>query len=125
MEKLIKTIPAAGGELYAVSAGHRYPVARFGGRIEIMEKINMVPILGTVQKGTKTIHASFIICGDLEYLQEQGSSFIHSGKVYEATAYVDNEQTVLAGLQFEDSNPVENELVFQIMDLELIQKLLK
>lgn len=125
MEKLIKTISVADGELYVISAGRRYLVARFDGRIEIVEKTNLVPILGTVQKGTKTIYASFIVCGDLEYQQEQNSSLIHSGKVYEAVAYVENEKTIFAGLQFEDSNPIENELVFHITDLELIQKLLK
>lgn len=124
MNRIIKTIPATDGELYVTSAGQRLPLAHFSSRVEITESTKLVPILGTVQKGMKTIYASFIVCGNLEYQREINSEFIHSGKVYEAAADVDNERLCFAGLRFEDSDPLKNELVFEITDLELIRKLM-
>lgn len=124
MDRIIKTIPVTDGQLYVIAAGQRLPTARFRGRIEITENTKLVPILGTVQKGTKTVYASFIVCGDLEYQREIDNGFIHSGKVFEAAADVECERIHFAGLQFEDSDPVKNELIFRIADMELIQKLL-
>ncbi len=54
-----------------------------------------------------------------------GFDVVDSGKVFEAQAVVSDERFAFAGLRFEDSDPLENELVFEIPDLELIQKLLK
>lgn len=125
MNMIIKTLPVIDGELFVISAGQRLPLARFSGRIEITENTKFVPILGTVQKGIKTIYASFIVCGDLEYQRETDVNKIHSGKVFEALADVEGERLEFAGLRFEDSDPLKNELVFEITDLELIQKLLK
>ena len=124
MDRIIKAIPVTDGLLYVISAGRRLPLAKFSGRVEVTENTKLVPILGTVQKGTKAVYASFIICGNLEYQREITDDFIHSGKVYEATANVEREYIQFAGLQFEDSDPVKNELVFRIADMELIQKLL-
>jgi len=42
----------------------------------------------------------------------------------EATGDVECEALHFAGLRFEDSDPLRNELTFEITDLELIQKLL-
>ncbi len=123
MDKVINIIPATNGELYVISSGKRLPLARFEGRVKIIERTKFVPILGTVQKGTKTIYASFIVCGDLEYQREIDNGYIHSGKVYDVFADVDGERIYFAGLRFEDSVPLKNELVFEITDLELIQKL--
>ncbi len=47
-----------------------------------------------------------------------------SGKVFEVRASTGGERLEFAGLRFEDSDPLKNELVFEIPDLELIQKLL-
>lgn len=122
-KQIIKTLPATNGRLSAISAGRRLPFAHFNGRIEIMENTSLIPILGAVHKGTKTIHASVIVCEDLEYQREIDDKFIHSGKVYEAVADVEGERINFAGLRFEDSDPIKNELVFEITDLELIEKL--
>lgn len=125
MERLIKTLPCEHGDLFVTTAGRRLPLAKFNGRIEIFEHTNMVPILNTVQKGIKTIHASVMICGDLEYQREDPGKLIHSGNVYDATADVVGELITFAGMSFEDSDPIENELTFNITDLELVKKLLK
>lgn len=125
MDKIIKTIPAKNGELFAVSAGQRLPLAHFDGRVEIVETTRLVPILGMVQKGVKTIRASFIVCGDLDYQREEGAAGMHSGMVYEASAEIGPERVWLAGLRFRDSDPIKNELVFEIADLELVQKLIR
>lgn len=124
MNRIIKTIPAADGELFVISAGQRLPLAHFSGRVEITENTTLVPILGTVQRGTKTIYASFIVCGDLEYHREPDSNLIHSGKIFEAITDINGERLEFAGLRFEYSDPLKNELVFEIRDLELIQKLI-
>lgn len=125
MEKIIKTISVSDGELFVTSAGQRLPLARFDGRVEIIEKTNIVRVLGTTQKGTKTIHASFIVCGNIEYQQEVPDGYIHAGKVYDAVADTAGRRLQFAGLRFTDSDPFENELTFEITDLELIQALLK
>ena len=124
MNRIIKILPVTDGELFVISAGQRLPLAHFSGRIEIAENTKLVPILGTVQKGTKQIFASFIFCGDLDYQREFDSGLIHSGKVFEALADVKSERLEFAGLRFLDSDPLKNELVFKITDLELIQKLI-
>lgn len=121
MERLIKTLPCEQGRLSAITAGQRLPLAIFNGRIKITEITKMLPILGTLQKGTKRMYASFIICGDLEYEREVD---IHTGMVFEASADVAGEQMFFAGMRFENSDPMTNELTFEITDLELIKKLL-
>lgn len=123
MDRKIKTIPAESGELYVISAGSRFELARFTGRVEVIEHTTLVPILGKVEKGTKKIYASFIVCGDIEYQREMPEDFIHSGKVYEAAADVNGERLWFSGLRFEDSDPLTNELIFEITDMELIRKL--
>lgn len=120
----IKVIPANDGELYMTSGGRRYCIARFNGRVEIEEKQTRVAILGTLQKGTKRIFASFVVCGDVDFQRGFGFDCIDSGKVFEAQAIVSGEKLAFAGLRFEDSDPLKNELVFEIPDLELIQKML-
>ncbi len=123
-DQTIKVIPADDGELHMTSGGRRHCIARFSGRVEIEEKQKQVTMLGTLQKGTKRISASFIVCGDLDF--QSGFSFdsVDSGKVFEAQAGVCGERLSFAGLRFEDSDPLKNELIFEIPDLELIQKLL-
>jgi len=123
-KRLIKALPCERGELYVTSAGQRFLLARFNGQVEIWEHITLVPLLGTVQKGTKTIYASFMLCGDLEYQRETDYQAIHSGKVYDAIADVEGTRLTFAGMRFEDSDPINNELIFSVTDLELIQKLL-
>ncbi len=120
----IKVIPANDGELYMTSGGRRYCIARFSGRVEIEEKQTRVAILGTLQKGTKRIFASFVVCGNVDFQRGFGFESIDSGKVFEARAIVSGERLAFAGLRFEDSDPLKNELVFEIPDLELIQKML-
>ncbi len=124
MERIIKTIPAEKGELYVTSGGKQRMLAQFDGAIEISERQAMIPILGTVQKGLKSIYASILICGDIDYSVNEPSELIDSGKVYDAIADVEGERTRLAGLRFKDSDPIKNTLVFEITDIELIQKLL-
>ncbi len=120
----IKVIPADNGELYMTSGGRRYCIARFSGHVEIEEKQAQVARLGTLQKGTKRIYASFVVCGDMNFQNGFGFDAVDSGKVFEAQAVVSSERLIFAGLRFEDSDPLKNELVFEIPDLELIQKLL-
>lgn len=125
MDKTIMTIPAENGKLFEISAGKRYMLADFSGRVEITEHTNFVPILGKMEKGTKSIYATFIVCGNLEYQKEDGYESIHSGKVYEAAADINCERISLAGLHFIDSDPVNGELIFEIADRELIQKFIE
>ncbi|UNI72470.1 MAG: hypothetical protein [Chaetfec virus UA24_244] len=124
-ERLIKIIPCDNGELYETAGGQRRSLACFNGQIEIKEHTTLIPRLGTVQKGTKSIYASFLMCGDLEYRRETDYQYIHSGKVYDAVADVEGERLSFAGMRFEDSDPIKNELIFRITDLELVQKLLE
>lgn len=122
--EIIKVIPADDGELYMTSGGRRYCIARFSGRVEIEEKQAQVAVLGTLQKGTKRIYASFIVCGDIDFQKGFDFDSMHGGRVFEARAGVCGEKLAFAGLRFEDSDPLQNELIFEIPDLELIQKLL-
>ena len=124
MKRIIKTLPCEDGRLFATSAGERREFAQFSGRVEITEHTALVPILGQIHKGTKRIYASFIVCEDVAYTRQIEESFIHSGKVYDATADVAGRQLTFAGLHFTDSDPIRNELTFEITDVELIQKLL-
>lgn len=125
MSTTIKTLPATNGDLFVISAGQRFQLARFNGKVKIDEKRIFVPVLGTAQKGIKQIYASFVVCGDLEYLLEINETSIHSGKVFEAIADVAGERLNFSGLRFEESDPLTNELTFSVTDLELVQKLLE
>lgn len=125
MKTVIKTLPAANGSLFVISAGQRLPLADFSGFVKITEDLRQIPMLGTVQKGLKKIYASFVVCGNLEYHREINEDFINSGKVFEAVADVENERLYFAGLRFEDSDPLKNELIFEVTDLELVKKLLE
>ena len=123
MERTIKTIPAENGELYVTSGGQRRLLARFTGTVRITEQQTLVPILGTVQKGTKRIFATVLICGDMDYRTD--GVILHTGKVYDAVADAAGERLYFAGLRLADHDPIENTLTFDITDLELIQKLLR
>ncbi len=90
MDRIINIIPATNEELYVISARKGLVLARFEGRC--IERTKFVSILGTVQKGTKTIYVSFIVCGDLEYQIEIDNGYIQSGKVYDVFADVDGER---------------------------------
>ena len=81
MTTLIKTLNITNAELNVITAGRRLPLARFAGKIEIKEIKNITPILGRQCKGEKIIHASFMLCEDIEY---QIQNEFNSGKVYEA-----------------------------------------
>lgn len=120
----IKVIPINNSELYMISGGQRHCIARSDGRVEIEEKQIQIARLGTIQKGIKRILASFIICGNIDF--QKGFSFdsVDTGKVFEVRAGVSGERLEFSGLRFEDFDPLKNELVFEIPDLELIQKLL-
>lgn len=120
----IKIISIKDSELYMVSGGRRYCIARSSGRVEIEEKQIRVARLGTLQKGTKRILASFIICGEIDFQKDFGFDSVDGGKVFEVRASTGGERLEFVGLRFEDSNPLKNELIFEIPDLELIQKLL-
>ncbi len=120
----IKVISIKDSELYMVSGGRRHYIARSNGRVEIEEKQVRVARLGTLQKGTKRILASFIICGDIDFQRDFSFDSVDAGKVFEIRASTGGERLEFAGLRFEDSDPLKNELIFEIPDLELIQKLL-
>ena len=122
--EIIKIIPANDGELYMTSGGRRCRIASFSGRVEIEERQAQVAILGTMQKGAKRIYASFIVCGDMDFQKGFGFDAVHGGRVFEAQAGVCGERLAFAGLRFEDSDPLRNELIFEIPDLELVQELL-
>ncbi len=107
-----------------ISGGRRYCIARSNGRVEIEEKQVRVARLGTLQKGTKKILASLIICGEIDFQKEFGFDSVDAGKIFEVRAIAGGERLEFVGLRFEDSDPLENELIFEIPDLELIQKLL-
>ena len=123
MERLLKTLPVINGELFVTSAGLRLKMAEFIGEVKIYERQRQVAVLGSLQKGVKSIYASVIVCGELDYQTGAGEDLIHSGRVFDAAADVLSERVYFAGLRFADSDPINNELIFEITDLELIKKL--
>lgn len=120
MNKIIKSISATEGDLYVISAGERLPLARFIGWVKTTENTKLTLSPGTVEEGIKTIHASLTVCVHLEYKREIINKFIRAGKVFEAYADIEGERFYFAGLRFENFNHPQNELVFEIADLELI-----
>lgn len=125
MRTLIKTMDVTDGQMSMTKAGRRVPLARFSGRVNIFETQSNVSILGQTAKGVKKIYASFIICNDIDYSSD---AEIDSASVYEAVATVqgehERERLLFAGLRFEDSDPVQGSVTFEVTDLELIRKLL-
>ncbi len=79
----IKVIPIRDSELYMISGGRRYCIAKSNGRVEIEEKQIRVARLGTLQKGTKKIWASFVICGDIDFYKDFDFDSVDAGKVFE------------------------------------------
>lgn len=125
MTKLIKTLNIQNAQLNVITAGRRIPLAHFSGRIEIIEKQLMVPILGRSCKGEKKIYASFILSEDIDYKTDNE---FNSGKVYEAVGDVLGEtvceQLIFSGLRFEDMDPINGAITLEVTDLELIRKML-
>lgn len=121
----IKTLEIENSTLNVTSAGRRRYLADFNGKIEIYEEQKYVSILGNNCKGIKRIYASFIFCDDTRY---NFNDEFHSGKVYEAVGDVQGEHmresTVFSGLKFEEYNPIDGSVIFEITDLELIRKML-
>ncbi len=126
MKTLIKTLNIQNASLTVITAGRRLPLAQFTGKIEITKHQSKTPVLGRMCKGEKKIYASFILCQDIEY---QTDDEFHTGKVYEAVGDVQGEQTcerlIFSGLRYEDMEPVDGTVTFEVTDLELIRKMLK
>lgn len=59
MKTVIKTLPATNGNLFVISAGQRLPLADFSGAVKITEDLRQIPMLGTVQKGVKSLFSIF------------------------------------------------------------------
>lgn len=126
MITIIKTLAIEDALLNVVTAGRRTPLARFTGKIEITENQSMVPVLGRRCKGEKKIYASFILCRDMNYQTEDE---FNTGKVYEAVGDVQRsdgtyERLLFSGLRYEDMNPVDGTVTFEVADLELIRKMI-
>ena len=125
MDKIIKTLRLENGTLNVITGGNRMHLADFSGTVEIHEHQNHVSILGNNCKGQKKIYASFILCSDVDYCMDDEFS---SGKVYEASCDVYGERKCerlfFSGMRFEDSNPLDGSVTFEITDLELIRKMI-
>lgn len=126
MVTLIKTLNIHNASLTVITAGRRFPLAQFAGKIEITEHQSMTPVLGRRCKGEKKIYASFILCQDIEY---QTDDEFNTGKVYEAVGDVQGEQScerlIFSGLRFEDMDPLEGTVTLEVTDLELIRKMIE
>lgn len=125
MGDVIKTLDVENGDLFFTTNGQRRNLAGFTGRIEISEDRIYVPIMNVPHKGLKNIHAAIILCGDLRYRMDIKPDTIHSGNVYSATGMVNGSKLIFDGLRFEDSDPIANELIFEITDYRLIESLLR
>lgn len=126
MKTLIKTLDIQNASLTVITAGRRFPLAQFAGKIEITEHQSMTPVLGRRCKGEKKIYASFILCQNIEY---QSDDTFNTGKVYEAVGDVQGEQScerlIFSGLRFEDMDPLEGTVTLEVTDLELIRKMIE
>ena len=126
MVRTIKTLSITNAELYVITSGMRKLLARFTGEVEIREEQSMVSVLGHRSKGEKRICASFVLCDDMDYQLEDEFS---TAKVYEAIGDVmgseRTENLIFSGLQYEDNDPISENVMFRIADLELIKKMLK
>jgi len=121
----LSEVPITEGNLYVITGGNRYPVAEFNGYIDIVEDEVIVPVLGTLTKRPKTIKAYFVVCADLKYDRAHDESRISSANVFEAVGNIQGRNKILAGMRFEDSDPIKGELRFSIPDLRLIEELLE
>lgn len=126
MVKLIKTLDVQNASLNVITAGRRFPLAQFAGKIEITERQSMTSVLGRRCKGEKKIYASFILCQNIEY---QTDDEFNAGKVYEAVGDVQGEQScerlIFSGLRFEDIDPLKGTVTLEVTDLELIRKMIE
>lgn len=126
MSSIIRELPAVGGELFVTRGGNKYRLAEFSGCVEIYEDQYYVPRIGQLRRGPKKIHASFMLCEDIRYLLPEE---ICDGRIYSATAMIHGEHEIAKllfdGLRYEDSDPIEGTVTFEIEDLELIERLLK
>ena len=125
MTTIIKTLNIQNASLNVITAGRRFPLAQFAGKIKITEYQAMTPVLGRMCKGEKKIYASFILCRDMDY---QAEDEFCTGKVYEAVGDVQGEQAcerlIFSGLRYEDMDPVDGTVTFEVTDLELIRKMI-
>ena len=121
MTTLIKTLNITNAELNVITAGRRLPLARFDGKIEINEIKNITPILGRPCKGEKIIHASFMLCEDIEY---QTQNDFNSEALGDVQGESSCERLLFSGLRYEDMDVLSGKVTFEITDLELIRKML-
>ena len=122
---ILKELRIRGGKLNAISAGRRFQIADFSGRVEITERITYVNILGKRYRQEKRIYASFIVGEEMEYWTDQPFT---EAAVYEAEGTVEGEKQsqrlIFSGLRYVDSNPVTGEVEFEIPDQLLIRRML-
>lgn len=122
---LIKQIPLNNGELFAISNGNRRYIANFTGNVEIHEDKKLIPILGQIKEGARSIYASFVVSDDIEYKDSQAFGLINNINIFESVGECFGEVIHFYGMEFIDNDPVNNELRFKINDLKLIERLLK
>jgi hypothetical protein len=126
MQEIIKELTISDATLNILEDGRRIQLADFNGKIEIKSEQFFVPVLGERCKGEKRIIASFILCNDIKY--QSCERCFNSGRVYEAIGSVTGEhqsnRMIFSGLKYDDMNPINGTVTFEITDLNIIQKML-
>lgn len=86
MTTLINTLISEKGELFALGHGRRVLFAKCRPMIKIYEKSCSVPLLGTMQRGAKSIQFVIVLCADMDFTREDISQDGQEVERYELTA---------------------------------------
>lgn len=124
LKTLIKRIPVNNAELFAVSSGNRLKMAEFKGEVQIFEKQQLIPVLGQMKEGVKSVHASFVVADDVEYTCREAFDLINALSIFDAVGECSGETVHFYGLEFTDNDPIAGELTFEIRDLRLVERLI-
>ncbi|MBQ6163928.1 MAG: hypothetical protein IJK23_05590 [Clostridia bacterium] len=107
MKKIIKTIYADNGKLYATASGRRGLLAECTPKIEIIEESHLVKTVGGSAYPVKKIFASVVICGDMEYERDVDLAYLKTVTDYALTMDVTRRDGIAEEIQFVSLIPVE------------------
>ena len=106
MKKIIKTIYADNGKLYATASGRRGLLAECSPRIEIIEESHLVKTLGGSYP-VKKIFASVVFCGDMEFTRDVDLAYFKPVSDYALTMDAPRRDGIVEAMQFIALTPVE------------------
>ena len=108
MQRLVKTIYPENGELFCVSNGLRTRLAQCDVKLEILEEVQDIPMLGGYK--VKKYHMAVILCNHVRLTRPVDTAFFKTVAAYDMTVDVQRLDGVWESIPLDNLYPKDIEL---------------